>query len=236
MTRQHATGAFVDLATYSDRERYLYATAGENLYKHKPRGKSDWSTQVPVELHVDDDLDTEFKFGEEYIFRCNRVCDYYTSMWFEINITNVSADIIWVENLFHNIIENLEFGKLNGSCYQRFTSEILDAYAAFTRDSKYFKMINPSTHSSGAITMVLPIPIFFSRSTHDAYPITVLPLEFTTIRIKLSALDNLIISKDVNKSPIINNFRVYVNGVVVNKQRSFNFKRKFSFLFNCLSF
>jgi len=216
---------FIDLDTYSDREKNLYGRYCTDLYEPR-RIMSEWSTQVHIELSVNRDLDFKFNFGKEYIFRCTRICDYYTSlwscdyytsMWLEINITNISEDIIWVDNLFHNIIENLEFGPNHG-CYQRFTPEILDAYAAFTRerDSKYFKMINPSTHSGGAITMILPIPIFFSRSTHDAYPLSSLTYERTEIRIKLSALDNLIISKDVNKLPIINNFRVCVNGVVVN--------------------
>jgi hypothetical protein len=219
MTRQRfssaITPAFIDLATYSDRERNLY---GGNDFENQYRtivSTTDLTTQIPVELYVNDDLDFKFEFGKEYIFKPTRIADYYTSMWLEINITNVSSDIIWTENLFHNIIENLEFGTITGSCYQRFTPEVLDAYAAFTRDSKYFKMINPSSND-GAIRMVLPIPIFFSRTTHDAFPITMTPFLPHILRIKISALDNLIISEDVKKLPLLDNFRVYLNGVVVN--------------------
>jgi hypothetical protein len=103
---------FIDLATFSELESFLYG--GPHAISHFVAGvqKSNWFSQIPIVLRNNG----VFDFGQECVSSSlNRSGDYILNVWFRCEIPTIVYDVVkvagnsvrWTRNLMHNSSKEL---------------------------------------------------------------------------------------------------------------------------------
>ena len=250
----NVTSGFIDLATYDEIEKYLYGGKPDEVtaYFVKRTVKTTWFTQVPVVLSRSSGTPA---FAQEWSVQVSRAGDYLLYTWLRIQIPSVTLDagnqfgvdgrLRWTQNLMHNLNREICI-TFNDLSAERIDNYFLDFWAAFTvpagKRNGYNNMIGnlddliqPSASgvAKPALTLNLPIPLFFSRDSGVALPTAALP--YNEIRINfqfrnwsdLLILDNIAAAPGTNPStvptiadlggvePVLGNTQVWANYAIV---------------------
>lgn len=139
----NAQNTYIDLATFSELEGFLYG--GHHAITHFVRGvqKSNWFSFIPVPLRHNGAFDFDQKNVSASI---NRSGDYVLQVWFRCkmpqlrfsadSLTNATsslgqqASIRYTSNLMHNLFERVSIS-FNELTVQEFDSYYLDFYRVF---------------------------------------------------------------------------------------------------------
>lgn len=211
-SRTSASNTFIDLATFSEVESFLYG--GPSAVTLFVRGvtKSNWFSHIPITLR----LNGVFDFGQKNACASvNRSGDYVLNTWLRVQIpqvelygTEIYADssLRWTRNLMHNLIEcvSITFNELT---VNEFTSYWLDFNAQFRiRGSKrigYRNMIGdiaamttpvgPNTALGTGGYFNVPIPFWWSEDSGVALPIAALPFNDVKINFSFRTLAELLV-------------------------------------------
>jgi hypothetical protein len=185
----NVTCGFVDMATYSEMDKYMYGGPDATAYFVRETRKSTWFTQVPVVLSR---ASGNPSFGQEWSVSISRAGDYLLHTWLRVQVpkvklldnNNPTLTIRWTRNFMHNLIREacLTFNDLVAA---RFDNYHLDFWAAFTvpagKRNGYNNMIgnfSELTHPHKVLeahTLNLPLPFFYSRDSGVALPTAALP-------------------------------------------------------------
>lgn len=209
--------AFVDLATFSDLEAYLYGGAMAVTYFVRSVKKANWFSFVPIGLrHVSGTPD----FGQEYSASVNRSGDYVLNVWMRVKVPQVylsttvpgytvgtGDQIRWTHNFMHNLIKkvNITFNEL---LIQEFDNTWLDYNHYFrTTASKrvgYDTMIGEVAAMTTPVLagvalgtggfFNLPLPFFFCEDSGVALPVAALPFNDIKINFYLRDWQDLMVT------------------------------------------
>lgn len=193
--------SFIDLATFSEQEAFLYGGAVAVTLFVASVQKGNWFSTTPIALR---NVGT-FDFGQHNIsVSVNRSGDYVLNLWFRVNLPSIvlhqpyipggdegiftNAQISWTRNLMHNIFYrvNIAFNEL---IVQEITSEYFDFHYQFKlRGSKRIGYRNMIGDVSSMTTPVgpgvalgdgsprsVPIPFWFSEDSGIALPVAAMP-------------------------------------------------------------
>ena len=200
-TTTAASTLFVDLATYSELEGFLYGGPHALTYFVASVQKANWFSFIPITLrHVAGSPD----FGQRNVAASvNRSGDYVLSLWFRAQIPriglsgetlNANATIAWTRNLMHNLFEKVQIS-FNELVVEEFDNYWMDNNYQFRlRDCKrigYRNMIGDvSTLTVGVAPNFplgdgsyrsCPLPFWFGEDSGLALPVAALP--FNDIKI-----------------------------------------------------
>lgn len=182
------TAGFIDLATYDEIEKYMYAGEDATTYFVRETRRSTWFTQVPVKLsHTSSGGD----IGSELTANISRAGDYLLNVWLRVELPKMVSDdgkttAEWVANVGHRLIKSCEL-KFNDLVASKLDSFHLDFWNAFTvaeghRDSYYNHMV---AGGKGKRVLNIPLPFFFSRDSGVALPTAALPYNEMTIHLQM---------------------------------------------------
>jgi len=136
-----AQNTYIDLATFSELEGFLYG--GQHAITHFVRGvqKSNWFSFIPVPLRQHGTFD----FGQKNVSAAiNRSGDYVLQVWFRVKMPQLrfsatalaaagvgsQAGIRYTSNLMHNLFESISIS-FNELTVQEFDSYYLDFNRVF---------------------------------------------------------------------------------------------------------
>lgn len=252
------TSGFIDLATYDEAEKYYYGGEDATSYFVREVRKATWFTQIPVILSRGSGTP---EFGSEWTANVSRSGDYMLYNWLRVTFPAVTLSasnqfgangvLRWTRNLMHNLVEEVAIS-FNDLVAASLGNYFLDFWAAFTvpagKRVGYDNMIgNIDTmiqpHAVGvtipAMTLNLPIPLFYSRDTGIALPTAAIPYNEMKITCRfrpwssLLILDNTAAAAGTNPStaptvadlggiePKLTNVNVWANyALVSNDERS----------------
>lgn len=188
------SSTYIDLATHSDLELFLYGGCNAVTWFAGAVQKSNWFSFVAVALrHTSGTPD----FGQKGVTASvNRSGDYVLNVWFSVCIPRIGlrakpngkcgATVRWVNNLMHNLLEKTQLA-FNELVVHEFSSNWLDVNYQFRlRGSKrigYRNMIGdihtlttPAATGSalGGGRFSVPLPFFFAEDSGVALPISAL--------------------------------------------------------------
>src|SRR6185503_18165124 len=114
-----AANTFIDMATFSELESFLYGGPLAISYFVAGVQKANWFSMVPIQLRNNGTFD----FGAEGVSSTlNRSGDYVLNCWFRCEIPTLAPTVAgaaantirWTKNLMHNIIKkcNITFNEL----------------------------------------------------------------------------------------------------------------------------
>jgi hypothetical protein len=127
MSKSFVTPAigFVDLATFSDLEAYLYGGSNAVTYFVRSIKKSNWFSFLPVTLRHVSGVPG---FGNDFSASVNRSGDYVLNSWLRVQVPQIQlpvtgadgsalyldSSIRWTRNFMHNLIQkvNISFNEL----------------------------------------------------------------------------------------------------------------------------
>lgn len=200
-TTTAASTLFIDLATYSELEGFLYGGPYAVTLFVASVQKANWFSFLPISLrHVAGTPD----FGQRNVAASvNRSGDYVLHTWFRAQIPRiglalnenfVNAKVGWTRNLMHNLIEkaNISFNEL---VVEEFDNYWLDVNTAFRLPANkrvgYNNMIGnvstmvlqqgPGTPVGDGSYRTVPLPFWFAEDSGLALPVAALP--FNDIKI-----------------------------------------------------
>lgn len=201
-TQTACSTTFIDLATFSELEGFLYGGPNAISWFVACIQKSNWFSFIPISLRNCSGIPD---FGQRNVAASvNRSGDYVLNTWFRaqipslyLNSANASASIRWVSHLFHNIFERIQI-TFNELVVQEFDNYWLDNnYMWRTPGAKrmgYRNLIGdvdsltvPVPASVTAATflpsavLACPIPFWFGEDSGIALPVAALP--FNDIKI-----------------------------------------------------
>lgn len=195
-----AATLFIDLATFSELEGFLYGGPNAISWFVACIQKSNWFSFIPISLRNCSGIPD---FGQRNVAASvNRSGDYVLGVWFRaqipsiyLNTQNSTANLRWVHHLFHNIFERIQI-TFNELVVQEFDNYWLDNNYMFrVRGSKrmgYRNMIGDvdtltAPHAPGvgnalpSAILTCPLPFFFDQDSGIALPVAALP--FNDIKI-----------------------------------------------------
>lgn len=209
-----ASNVFIDLATFSEMEAFLYG--GRDAITHFVGAvqKANWFSFIPVPLRSIGSID----FGTNNVSACvNRSGDYVIHLWFraqvpQIEIQNPNGDIFidatirWTRNLMHNLFEHVSI-TFNELCVQEFDNFWLDMNFQFRkRGSKRIgyrnqigdigAMTNPVNVGQSLGTggfFSVPLPFWFTHDSGIALPTAALPFNDIKINYNLRRWQDLVV-------------------------------------------
>lgn len=218
-TATTANTNFIDLATFSELEGFLYGGPHAITWFVSSVTKSNWFSFIPISLRHTQTPD----FGQRNVqAKLNRSADYCLGVWFrcyvpQIGLKNSIAQtnpqgIRWVKNFMHNLFERIQVS-FNELVVQEFSNYWLDARAAFTIDASkrvgYDNMIgngildNDGQSSngvayarSGAGFFQLPLPVFWAEDSGISLPLAALPFNEITINYNFRRWQELVVLGD----------------------------------------
>ncbi|MBL4898258.1 MAG: hypothetical protein JKX76_01295 [Colwellia sp.] len=196
------TSGFIDLATYDEQEKYMYGGSNATAYFVRDTVKSTWFTQVPVVLSRNAGTPA---FGQDWSVSISRAGDYMLHAWLRVTFPEITPvvtgdqGIRWTRNLMHNIVKECSI-TFNDLVAARLDSYHLDFWSAFTvpagKRNGYANMIGsideliqPAANGVPlpAVTLNLPIPLFFGRDSGVSLPTAALP--YNEMRINFTFRD-----------------------------------------------
>lgn len=209
-----ASHVFIDLATFSELEGFLYG--GPEAITHFVRSvqKSNWFSFIPIQLRQQGALN----FGQKNACASvNRSGDYVLNIWFRCRIPQIQlgadededifadATIRWTRNLMHNLWEKVSI-TFNELTVQEFTNFWLDFNFQFrTRGSKrvgYRNIIGDIAAMTTPVLKGVPLgtggffstifPFWFSEDSGIALPIAALPFNDVKVNYCFRRLEELI--------------------------------------------
>lgn len=196
-----AANLFIDLATYSELEGFLYGGPDAITWFVAAVQKANWFSFLPISLRSDGVFDFGMRHACSHV---NRSGDYVLNTWFTCTIPQVyllqdgniflDATVRWTRNLMHNLMEKISIS-FNELVVQEFENYWLDYNFQFRlRGSKRIGYRNMIGDIAALTTPVpigaplgtggkfsLPEPFFFSEDSGIALPVAALP--FNEIRI-----------------------------------------------------
>lgn len=210
---------FIDLATFSEQEGFLYG--GPHAITWFVRGvqKSNWFSFVPIQLRSQGLHDFGQKNASASV---NRSGDYVMAIWFRTQIPQISlgvsvggepvasiftdATIRWTRNLMHNLFEKVTIS-FNELTVMEFDSFWLDFnYQERLRGSKrlgYRNMIGdiaamytpvgPGVALGTGGYFTCPLPFWFSEDSGVALPVAALPFNDVKVNYTFRNLQDLIV-------------------------------------------
>lgn len=210
-----ASNVFIDLATFSEQEAFLYGGPMAISWWVAAVQKANWFSFIPIPLRQTGTID----FGANNVAACvNRSGDYVFQTWFraqipQIEITQtaggdifVDATIRWTRNLMHNLFRQVSI-TFNELCVQQFDNFWLDFNFQFRkRGSKRIgyrnqigdigAMTNPvnvgQTLGTGGFFSV-PFPFWFTQDSGIALPVAALPFNDIKINYELRRWQELVV-------------------------------------------
>jgi hypothetical protein len=200
----NVTSGFVDLATWDEIEKYLYAGKDATAYFVRETKKATWFTQVPVVLSR---ASGTAGFNQDWSVAISRAGDYLLHTWLRLTTPEVrvleatnkyglDGRVRWTRNFMHNIIREccITFNDLVAA---RFDNYHLDFWAAFTvpagKRAGYDNMIGSVDDLTAphlvleSHTLNLPLPFFYTRDSGVGLPTAALP--YNDMRICFSFRD-----------------------------------------------
>ena len=221
MTQNNVTAAinFIDLATYTDLEAYLYGGVEACTYFIRAVKASNWFSFAAITLKTDNNAG----FNSQFSATLNRSADYILNVWLRVRVPQLELDttaglkadasIRWTRNFMHNLISNchLEFNNL---ILQEFDNIWLDMNYKFrVRGSKQVgdrnmigdisSMTTPKFPGPAPGTLAnvlgtggwfnLPLPFYFAEDSGVSLPIAAIPFNDVKIYYTLRNWTDLLI-------------------------------------------
>lgn len=215
-TTTAASSLFIDLATYSELEGFLYGGPNSITWFVASVQKSNWFSFIPITLrHISGCPD----FGAQNVAASvNRSGDYVLSIWFRAQIPkiglvpavgttlNANSTIRWTKNLMHNLFWKIQI-TFNELIVQEFDNYWMDANYQFRlRGSKrigyrniigdIFSMTNPVGPNTALGTggyFSCPFPFWFSEDSGIALPVAALPFNDVKVNYNFRSWQELVV-------------------------------------------
>lgn len=205
-----ASIAYVDLATFSELESFLYGGTDAVTYFVRSVKKANWFSHLPIMLKSD-----QAAFNQKHTATINRSGDYLLNAWLRVRVPQIELDaatvfadatIAWTRNFMHNLIERV-YLKFNELVVNEFDSVWFDFRHYFSfKGSKLVGYRNMIGDIDAMTTPVLPgvalgtggwfnlpLPFFFSEESGVALPTAALPFNDITIEYSFRDWQDLLI-------------------------------------------
>lgn len=216
------TSGFIDLATYDELEKYMYAGDDAVTYFVRKVRKATWFTIVPVVLSKGSGT---AQFNQQWSVNITRAGDYMLNAFLRVTIPAITLSVAnnrwgangsirWTRNLMHNIIKECTI-TFNDLIAMRFDNYFLDFWSQFTipsgKRNGYNNMIgnleeltNPAAAGVAipvvalpSQTLNLPLPISFFRDTGVSLPTSALPYNDMKVNLTFRDFTELLILDNV---------------------------------------
>lgn len=221
LSQQAASNVFIDLATFSEPEGFIYGGPTAITWFVRGVQKANWFSYIPIQLRHQGTVDFNQRNASASV---NRSGDYVLACWFRTRIPQVQlgqvdggtgtvldifvdATIRWTRNLMHNLFRRVSI------TFNELTVEELDNvwmdynYQFRLRGSKrvgYRNMIGdiaamttpvglaPAVLGTGG-NFTCPFPFWFSEDTGVALPVAALPFNDIKLNYEFRALSELLV-------------------------------------------
>lgn len=214
-SNSNLTSGFIDIATASELEKFIYSGPDAIAYFVRATKKSTWFTQVPVCLSRACGIP---QFGADWSVSISRAGDYLLHSWLRVTIPEITTSeafnmnedlrIRWTKNLMHNLLCECSI-TFNDLVAARFDSYHLDFWSAFTVPASkrvgydnmignFSSMTDPQTKGIKSQILNLPLPFFFTRDSGTALPTAALPYNDVRINFSFRPWELLLIVDDLS--------------------------------------
>ena len=220
LSSQAASNVFIDLATFSEVEGFIYGGPTAITWFVRGVQKANWFSYIPIQLRHQGTFD----FGQRNASASvNRSGDYVLACWFRVQIPQVQlgvldsgtgtvlnifvdASIRWTRNFMHNLFERVSI-TFNELTVEEFDSCWLDMNYQFRlRGSKrvgYRNMIGDIAAMTNAVgpgvalgtggNFTVPFPFWFAEDTGVALPVAALPFNDIKLNYTFRRLQDLLV-------------------------------------------
>lgn len=240
-----------DLKYFGELERHLYGGIDSFSYFNREQVKCKPLSQSHLEISKRNGTSN---FGYSWFSIVNNENgDYLTNCWLHVKIPEIKLSpknsygdkgvIRWTENLLHNLIDDFKI-MVNDRVIYQLNNFALDLITQFCIDNdkfdKYSKNIgnipeltNPSTILPSK-ELFLPLPLFFSKDTGLAIPLSSIPYTELKFNFKFKNWDELLIfensasletkpellilGKDIDNSPNLEEVKLYGEFIIVSEE------------------
>jgi len=215
----NASHLFIDLATFSESEGFLYGGPDAITWFVAAVQKANWFSFLPIALRMSGVVD----FGQRHVFATvNRSGDYVLNVWFRTQIPilelvnpyvqgsnqgiYLDSGIRWTRNLMHNLFEkiNISFNEL---VVQEFDNFWLDFNFQFrcpgSKRIGYRNMIGDIASMTTIVApgdplgtggyFSVPLPFWFGEDSGLALPVAALPFNDIKINYHLRRWQDLLV-------------------------------------------
>lgn len=243
-----------DLQSFGELEKSLYGGLESYSYFQRDIKKCLPFTQIATELTKSNGTPN---FGYTWsVVVNNSDGDYLSNCWIVLELPEVPINpdntfgengvLRWTENLMHNIIEECSV-TFNETCISKIDNFALDFLSEFAiEENKYQgymksignipELVYPSKLLKSK-KIYLPLPLFFTKDTGNAIPLSALPHTEIRINFKFRNWENLlifenntlvipkicipIVGKDIDKQPIIKSAKLYGTFITVSDEERY---------------
>jgi len=229
-----ASVAFIDLATFSELDGFLYGGPMASTWFVAGIIKSNWFSIVSVPLRS---IGVAPIFGARRCsYQITRQADYalnstlrakFPSIGFK-SVIESGPTVRWVDNLMHNLISHAQL-EFNDLTVEEFDSWWLDVNFEFrcpgSKRTGYEQMIgnvasfNAPVAAPGFLiggTLTCPLPFFYAEDSGFSLPVAALPFNDIKLTFDLRDWKQLIMVDPMGQSVTVNDITTYVNGVADN--------------------
>ena len=228
-----ASVAFIDLATFSELEGFLYGGPMASTWFVAGIIKSNWFSMVSVPLRS---IGVAPIFGARRCsYQITRQADYalnstlrakFPALGFKSTVVG-AATVRWVNNLMHNLVQHVQL-EFNDLTVEEFDSWWLDVNFEFRcpgskrvgyeqmigngRGDFILPVVNPDFLPGGTLT--LPLPFFYAEDSGFSIPVAALPFNDIKLTFDFRDWKQLVMIDPLASGATINDITSYVNGVV----------------------
>lgn len=240
-----------ELQSYGELEKYLYGGNEAFSFFHRNIRKCMPFVQSPILINKSNGT-SNFGYSWSLVVDNNQG-DYLSYIWLEVitpeikldtkNIYGETGTIRWTENLLHNLIDDVTL-TFNDTVVGKINNYALDFITEFSnsesKHSGYLKNIgnikeltDPSKYLPSK-KLFLPLPLFFSKDTGNAIPLTALPHTEIKINFKFREWEELLIfennahiepkhtaivvGRDIVKAPFLDSVKLFGNFITVSNE------------------
>lgn len=226
-----ASVGFIDLATFSEIEGFMYGGPMASTWFVAGVIKSNWFTIVSVPLRS---IGIAPIFGARRCsYQITRQADYalkstlkakFPAIGFKSTIED-EATVRWVNNLMHNLVSHVQL-EFNDLTVEEFDSWWLDVNFEFrcpgSKRIAYKNMIGAVTSFTEAVgpgaylaggPLVLPLPFFYTEDSGFSIPVAALPFNDIKITFDFRNWKELVMVDPLGSAATVNDITTYVNGV-----------------------
>ncbi len=215
----NASNVFIDLATFSEIEGFLYGGPDAVTWYVAAVQKANWHSFIPIELRHNGSID----FGSKNVSASvNRSGDYVLHIWFRAQIPQLElvqsgsvggadgiftdASIRWTRNLMHNLFEKVSIS-FNELVVQEFDNYWLDFNFQFRKQGNkrigYRNMIGDISSMTTPVGpgvalgtggyFSVPLPFWFCEDSGIALPVAALPFNDVKINYIFRRWEDLVV-------------------------------------------